>query len=240
MASDLANRRIEVELLDSLPADDPRAVGSRRDLTWINTLMFQAAIMARLLRAHMHKGQNRILEIGCGDGAFMLSVAQRLGKTWTDVDLVLLDQVDLITAKRRADFAALGWRIETVMSDVFAWVKRPDTGIFDVISANLFLHHFSNPDLQSLFAALHQRALVFIATEPRRNTVALGSTALLRAIGANDVTLHDAAASVRAGFKGAELSRLWPPGYTDQIDERGIGPFTHVFCVDNLPAGAAP
>jgi hypothetical protein len=63
---------------------------------------------------------------------------------------------------------------------------------------------------------------------------------LLRAIGANDVTLHDAAASVRAGFKGAELSRLWPTGYTDQIDERGIGPFTHVFCVDNLPAGAAP
>ena len=240
MAADLTNRQIEAEMLDSLPADDPHAIGSRRDLTWINTLMFQGAIMAGLLRAHMRKGQNRILEIGSGDGAFMLSVARRLGKTWTDVDLVLLDKVNLITPQRLADFAALGWHVETVINDVFAWVEKPDIGVFDVISANLFLHHFSDPDLQNLFTTLHRLAPVFVATEPRRNTIALGSTALLRAIGANDVTLHDAAASVRAGFRGAELSVLWPPGYTDQIDERGIGPFTHIFCVNNRPAGFSP
>lgn len=231
VTNDIDRRWIEPELLDILPPDDPRAIGSRRDLIWINALMFQRAIMSGLLKASVRKRPARILELGAGDGAFMLSVARRFARSWTDVDLVMLDQVNLISDKRRADFAALGWRVVTVTDDVFDWIARPRARAYDVVSANLFLHHFSDAELKVLFAALRWLAPVFIATEPSRNAIALKMCSLLRVIGVNEVTMHDAAASVRAGFAGNELSSLWPSDSGQQCEERRIGPFTHAFRV---------
>ena len=92
MANPLAERQLTPELLDSLSVDDPRAIASRRDLVWVNALMFQSTIMAGLFRQHLAPDRLRLLEIGAGDGAFMLSVAGRLGPDWTDVDLTLLDR----------------------------------------------------------------------------------------------------------------------------------------------------
>lgn len=231
LTNNLDRRRTEPELLDILPPEDPRAVGSRRDLAWINALMFQSTIMSGLLKANVRRSSKRILEIGSGDGAFMLSVARRLAGGWTDVDLVMLDQVNLVTDKRRADFAGLGWRVQTVTDDVFDWIERPGAGAYDVVMANLFLHHFSDENLRGLFAAIRQLTPVFLATEPSRNAIALRACSLLRVIGANKVTMHDAAASVRAGFAGNELSSLWPSDSRQQCEECRIGPFTHAFCV---------
>jgi len=237
--SGLDRRRIDPELLDSLPAHDPRAIGSRRDLVWINALMLQSTIMARLLKAAASGPPASILEIGAGDGTFMLSVARRLKKVWSDVDLVVVDLADLVTGRRREEFARLGWRVRTVEADIFDWIGQPSPAAFDVVVANLFLHHFSDARLKGLFRVLHELAPVFVATEPRRNAVALQACSLLRLIGANDVTLHDAAASVRAGFAGKELSSLWPSTSMRRCEEHEVGPFTHAFRVVNQPVEMA-
>jgi hypothetical protein len=231
MGEDLSLRRIEPEMLDSLSIHDPGAIRSRRDLIRINALMFHTSIMARLLKSHLHRPPTRILEIGAGDGTFMLAVARRLAKIWPNVELVLLDQADLVSNDRRDDFRKVGWQVETVTADIFKWIDSPQYAGYDAITANLFLHHFQQADLTRLFSALCGMSPVFLATEPRRNAIALGATRLLGAIGANHVTLHDAAASVRAGFSGNDLSRLWPTGDGVLIAERRIGPFTHVFTV---------
>jgi 2-polyprenyl-3-methyl-5-hydroxy-6-metoxy-1,4-benzoquinol methylase len=234
MISVLAQRLTQPELLDSLPVNDPRAIASRRDLVRVNAVMFQGVIMARLLQAHLQRKPLHILEIGAGDGSFMLSVARRLARQWNDVDLVMLDQADLITPARRAQFAALGWRVQTVTSDVFDWIDRPEIGGFDVVTANLFLHHFHETELRKLLAVLPRLTTLFVATEPRRSRVALWCTGWLRVIGANNVTLHDAAASVRAGFSSSELSQLWPRGTAMDLHERRIGPFTHIFLAGGI------
>ncbi|WP_245487835.1 hypothetical protein [Mesorhizobium sp. M4A.F.Ca.ET.022.05.2.1] len=78
----LAQRSLVPEILDGLAADDARALRSRRDLARINALMFQAPIMAMLLRKFLPKPPERILEIGAGDGTFMLKVARRLATDW--------------------------------------------------------------------------------------------------------------------------------------------------------------
>ena len=70
---------------------------------------------------------------------------------------------------------------------------------------------------------------MLLATEPRRGSFPLAAARLLWAIGANGVTRHDAAASVRAGFAGKELSALWPAGQGRPIEERRGGLFSHVF-----------
>jgi 2-polyprenyl-3-methyl-5-hydroxy-6-metoxy-1,4-benzoquinol methylase len=224
---DISLRRVEPEILDRLAADDPRAVRSRRDLVRINALMFQVPIMAGLLRKHVRAKPLRILEIGAGDGAFLLAVARRLAKHWPAVEVTLLDRIDLVSSARRDDFAKLGWRVETVKADIFEWLGHAGHKRFDAVVANLFLHHFDDAGLAELFSGLQRLAPVLLATEPRRGRFPLAATRLLWAIGANDVTRHDAAASVRAGFTGKELSALWRQG--KPIEERRGGLFSHVF-----------
>ncbi|HEV7718932.1 MAG TPA: methyltransferase domain-containing protein [Arsenicitalea sp.] len=229
MTAKLAQRSIVPELLDGLPEWDPSAVGSRRDLVWINALMFQSSIMTAQLKRNVSRPPHRILEMGCGDGTFMLAVAKRLARRWPDVELVLLDRADLVSRKVRDGFQRLGWNAEAITTDVFEWLRKSNIGRFDIITANLFLHHFTDEELATLLAVAQALAPVFVATEPQRSSLALGATRLLGAIGANKVTLHDAATSVRAGFAGNELSALWPKGTNDRLGERRIGPFTHVF-----------
>jgi SAM-dependent methyltransferase len=234
MSASLDRRRIVPELLDALAPDDAGAVGSRRDLAWINALILQSRIMAGLLRRHVSTPPGRILELGSGDGRFMLAVARRMGNAWRGADLVMVDQMDLLSESTRNEFSALGWRAEPVVSDIFEWISRSGDARFDVVCANLVLHHFSDDVLSGLFNSMQKLAPVFVATEPRRNVVALASCSLLKLIGVNEVTKHDAAASVRAGFAGNELTALWPANHEMRFEERRLGPFTHAFAARRI------
>jgi 2-polyprenyl-3-methyl-5-hydroxy-6-metoxy-1,4-benzoquinol methylase len=236
--SGLDHRRLAPEILDGLAAEDPRAIASRRDLRHINALMFQAPIMASLLRKFVPKPPGRILEIGAGDGSFMLAVARRMAKHWPEVELVMLDRVELVTAQLRNDFGALGWTIEGVAADVFDWAETTEGKPFDAITANLFLHHFDDAGLVRLFSLLMPKARLLLATEPRRAKPALAAARFLPAIGVNDVTRNDAAQSVRAGFRDSELSDLWRAADGRPIKERRAGLFSHIFVGANNDAGS--
>jgi SAM-dependent methyltransferase len=225
----LLARHLEPELLDVLPPTHPEATGSRRDLVRINALMFQPFIMRRLLARHLQQPPRRILEIGAGDGRFMLAIARRMARRWPNVELVLLDRAPVVSDALSGEFAELGWRAEAVVADVFDWAEKAGRERFDVVAANLFLHHFDDAALSRLFAAIAALTPLFAATDPWRAGFPLFATRLLPAIGANRVTLHDATASVRAGFSGSELAQLWPSGRGRVLEERRVGAFTHVF-----------
>jgi 2-polyprenyl-3-methyl-5-hydroxy-6-metoxy-1,4-benzoquinol methylase len=227
--SGLSHRRLAPEILDGLAADDPRAIASRRDLSRINRVMFQAKIMASLLSEFVPTPPRRILEIGAGDGRFMLAVARRMAGQWPGVEVLMLDRVSLITAELRSDFDRLGWRIEGITADVFDWADRTEGDQFDAITANLFLHHFDDAQLLHMFSRLMPRAPLFLAIEPWRAGLPLASTYLVWAIGANHVTRNDAPQSVRAGFRGSELSHLWEAANGKPIEERRVGLFSHCF-----------
>jgi hypothetical protein len=57
---------------------------------------------------------------------------------------------------------------------------------------------------------------------------------MLGLIGANAVTRHDAAVSVRAGFQGGELSALWPADPRWRLRECRAGLFSHLFLAQRL------
>ncbi|MDB5595580.1 MAG: class SAM-dependent methyltransferase [Hyphomicrobiales bacterium] len=221
-------RVVDPEWLDVLLPDDPRALKSRRDLALINRIMMQAGIMARLLRCVEGAAQPlRFLEIGSGDGGFMLSVARRLAQKMPDAEVLLLDRQDGVSVATMDAFAALGWRAQSVETDVFQFL-RASPERFDAISANLFLHHFEPQALTEMIALIAARTSLFAACEPRRDALGLAGSRMLWALGCNDVTRHDAVVSVRAGFAGNELSQLWPSdGWT--LSERRAGLFTHAF-----------
>jgi 2-polyprenyl-3-methyl-5-hydroxy-6-metoxy-1,4-benzoquinol methylase len=220
-------RRLEPEWLDHLPAEDPRAMRSRLDLKRVNRFMGNANRMAKALLAHAPSAPRTIIDLGSGDGQFMLAVARRLAPRWSGVTVVLLDQQNIVSQATRAGFAALGWRAEPTSADVFNFLAQAQAA--DIVTANLFLHHFADAELTRLLAQIANKATLMVACEPRRSKLVVEASRLLWMVGCNDVSVHDAVVSARAGFNGQELSALWPRDPQWQLQEHTAGLFSHRF-----------
>ena len=232
MSGGLSQRVVCAELLDALPPDAPEARASRRDLRRINGIMGQGRIMVRALRAYAPKAPQRIVEFGCGDGFATLVMARKMARDWPGAELTMVDLEPVVPDEVTAELAALGWAVNVVKADAFEWLAR-NSG-YDLALANLFLHHFETPRLKSLLVGIAASASTLVATEPHRTAFAHLAARSVRAIGANHVTRHDAAVSVRAGFRGDEMTSLWP-GTVHYEGRRG--PFTHVFAAGSEAAG---
>lgn len=215
-------RIVQSEILDALPPNDPRAIRSRRDLQRVNWWMHNHSIMANALKENVSGTPKQIVELGAGDGNFLLSVAQKLD--WQKTNAVLLDLQKNISSETLGAFSKIGWRAETVVADVFDWNGEAQTVI-----ANLFLHHFEDLKLKQLLQKIANRAELFVAVEPHRFAFPFLCGQLLRFIGCNSVTRHDAIVSVHAGFMRKEISEHWPDKTSWQLTERRAGLFSHLF-----------
>ena len=228
------HRVVELELLDNLPPRDLRAVGSRADLQRLNIIMGHAGILSRaffrnqLEATALRLRPLRLVELGAGDGTFLLRLAHFSAAIGLTAEATLLDRQNLVSTETRRAFAALNWAIESLTTDVFTWLKQSAPTV-DVMLANLFLHHFPDQFLRALLGLVAGRTNLFIACEPRRSLLALAASRSLRLIGCNEITQHDAVRSVRAGFLGRELSALWPADNQWQLSEQSAGLFSHCF-----------
>jgi hypothetical protein len=223
-------RRLQPEWLDQLPPDDPRALRARRDLQRLNVWMGNVGAMARALRrAFEGRPPRRLVDLGAGDGTFLLRVARRLAADWQGLEVESLDRQQLLQADTRGTMARLGWQVRTTRADVFDWLRRAAGAPSDAMLGNLFLHHFSHARLTDLLSAASRSARVFAALEPRRAPLPLACSRMLWLIRCGGVTRHDAPVSVRAGFAAHELSALWPAGPGWSLLERRTGLFGHLF-----------
>lgn len=230
-----APRRVEAELLDVLRPEDPQAVRSRKDLRRLNAWMLQSGTMARALRKHWGHGVPRTLaDLGAGDGTFMLGVAKQLAPDWPNLRIILHDRQNIVSGETCQAFRSLGWEVETVVADVFDFLEHSSD--VDVITANLFVHHFSHAPLTRLLEMSAQRTRLLVACEPRRAGLALIASRWLWAIGCNHVTRHDAAISVRAGFNDNQISELWPNTGKWELSEQPALLFTHCFAARRAEA----
>jgi Methyltransferase domain len=220
-------RLVQPEILDTLSPDDPRALRSRRDLRRVNSWMGNAGIMAKALKENSG-APKQITELGAGDGNFLLHVAQKTNLQY--VSATLLDLQRNVSAETLAAFAKLSWRAEAVVADVFDWPQIET----EIVIANLFIHHFEDVKLKELFCAIALRAKLFIAVEPHRFHFPLPCAQTLRLIGCGKITLHDAEASIAAGFVRKEISALWPDKQDWQLTERRAGLFSHLFVAQKI------
>jgi hypothetical protein len=238
----LASRVVVAEALDGMTEGDPAAQRSRRDLRRIHRAMRSRAIVGQALRdmLEMTDGARlpvrrplRVLELGAGDGTLMLGVARTLAAWRPAVELTLLDRQALVERSTIDGYAACGWTATPCVVDVLEWAVGAPHGEtatvrWDMIVANLFLHHFEGPQLDALLAAIEARTARFFASEPRRAALALVGSRLVGVLGANAVTRADAVLSVRAGFRGSELSALWPRHANGwRLHEYPAGLFSH-------------
>jgi hypothetical protein len=196
----------------------------------VNVLMGHARILSRLLRrAGAERRLDCLVDLGAGDGSFLLELVKRLAPKFPLRRIVLVDRQRLRHAAAVEEFKQLGCEAEIVAADVFEWLAGRNLADGVVMIANLFLHHFSGEQLQLLFRLVAAGCDLFAACEPRRSALPLLASRLLGLIGCNDVTRHDAVASVRAGFAGRELTALWPADSAWALREEEAGFFCHCF-----------
>jgi len=231
----LAKRQLRRELLDDLPAQAPEAVHSRADLRRINGLMRNAQWLAKASGELQLPPPDSLVELACGDGELILKLL-RLNQ-WRPKKLILLDQQPVVTAQTLAALREQAGVVEVVTADVFAWLAEKQNERVDLITTNLFLHHFTNEQLAVLLKLIAAKTKAFIACEPQRSGFALFNSRLIGLIGCNHVTRHDAVASVEAGFAGNELGKLWPLGDEWRLLESSAGLFSHRFAATRVRSG---
>jgi 2-polyprenyl-3-methyl-5-hydroxy-6-metoxy-1,4-benzoquinol methylase len=183
-------RTLQAELLDSLAPDDPAARASRRDLRVINRVLGNHRWFVRALRRHVRPGE-RVLEIGAGAGELCREL---VAQGW---------QVDgLDRAPRPAGWpAGRTWH----QVDLRAFDGYGD---YDVVVANLILHHLTDAELAALGRRWARGPRVIVACEPARLRRSQSLFAALSPVfGAHAVTRHDGRVSIAAGFVADELTR---------------------------------
>lgn len=238
-------RKVSAETLDHLKEVDPRAMRSRRDLQRVHRVMGTRSIVCNALKQlvpHLPSSRLRVLELGAGDGTLMLSVARALGPAWPEVDLTLLDRQQLVASKTVEAYEKANWKVDIKVEDVTDWVENSDCARhdqeperWDLIVVNLFLHHFEGVFLLNLLNAIARSCSRFLACEPHRSYIALAGSHLIGAIGANAVTREDAVLSVHAGFRDAEITKLWvQTGHRWSMSEYSAGFFSHCFSAHRL------
>jgi len=135
------------------------------------------------------------VELGPGQGALARCFHQRNPshqRSYTGVDLAP---------------APTGW------PDAYRWRRLdacslPDFNAANVLIGNFILHQFSGPQLAKLGEKMRESPLRLLAfNEPARSPLHQWQFRLLWPV-INDVSRHDGAVSIRAGFRGNELPAL--------------------------------
>jgi len=219
-------RRVQPELLDSLPPDHPDALHNRRDLRFFNAVMGNFRWFARTLREHLRPG-DRLLELGAGEG----DLGKRLGRD--DLRVVLsapakTDDPEVVPPEnnhprqnggnripmQNCRYTGLDlWPRPANWPEAWGWRREdlttfPDYGQFDVILGNLILHQFEDAVLAALGRRWREHARLLVFCEPVRRPLHLRQLPLARLAGINHVSRHDARVSIEGGFSDAELPRL--------------------------------
>ena len=191
----LRQRIVEPEWWYHWPPEDPAARRSRADLRRINAVMGNERRILRILARHPEAVREGVWEWGGGDG----NLAARIARWQPQVRVTVCD-----LAPRPAGLAGEEWaRIEWRQGDLFGQ-EVPERG--GVLLANLFLHHFEEPELRRLGGWCGAfRLLVF--NEPDRSPLAARFGALCHPL-LHPVTRHDMQVSIRAGFRAGEMAGL--------------------------------
>lgn len=187
--AELIERSVIPEILDHLPADDPEAMRSRRDLRRINFLMGNERWVCRTVEKFHTVARKGIVEIGAGDGL----LCGKLARIFPKAEVAAYDLAP------RPD--GLVERVVWHRGDLFQ-TSAPTTG--GVLVANLFLHHFEEEPLARL-GRWAEGFEVMVISEPDRARLPHVLGGLLHPW-INRVTKHDMHVSITAGFSTGEIT----------------------------------
>jgi 2-polyprenyl-3-methyl-5-hydroxy-6-metoxy-1,4-benzoquinol methylase len=184
---------------------EPALNGLRR----LNTLSFAHPLLWSVLRdeARVLRRPVRVLDLACAGGDFLFDAAARAQKEGIVLDLHGCDinPASIELAQRRA--ASQARRCAFFVHDA---IQCTLPGEYDIVTANLFLHHLTDEHAVLVLRRMAEAATrLVIVNDLVRSRVNLGMVALASRLVTRSPVVHtDAVLSVRAAFTKPELLSL--------------------------------
>jgi 2-polyprenyl-3-methyl-5-hydroxy-6-metoxy-1,4-benzoquinol methylase len=150
----------------------------------------------------------RVLDIACGGGHVLVSLARRAARERIDADWTGWDVNP--TAVEYARTLAERAGVKTVRFDSGNGLRDALPAGVDVLVCTLFLHHLEEPDAVALLRRMRDAARRAVVVSDLRRT-ALGAVftwAGCRLLSRSDVFLEDGMRSIAAAFTTEEARRL--------------------------------
>lgn len=206
---DLDQRSEALELMDDLSIGGPELSQAlaqlRRINQWLGAAWPTLEGVNRLWRQAGRPGRLSVLDVGAGSGDINRRLLAWAGRNRIDLTLTLMD-IHPDTCAVAGDYYRAEPQVRVLQGDIF----EPAAGQVDIVTASLFVHHFSRAQLSAVFLAMLDRArLGVVVNDLHRHWLAWAGIRLLtQLLSRNRMIRHDAPLSVRRGFRAAELEEL--------------------------------
>lgn len=197
------------EKMDDLCLGERELKEALADIRRVNRLLGGDAASLSGLRPHLAKTGPRplkVVDLGCGDGAFLRVLASRCRSLDIKAELIGWDMNPKslqLARNASASFPEIRYECRNVLD-------FPTLPVNSHVVCNLFLHHFSDQDIARLITNwIEQKSPSILINDLHRHPLAYY---LFRLFGAifmkSGVARHDGAASIRRGFRKSDLRRL--------------------------------
>ncbi|NJK80273.1 MAG: methyltransferase domain-containing protein [Chloroflexaceae bacterium] len=213
---DFTKRSEAAELMDDYSIGGHELTEALAQLRRINLLLGAAfPLLEGVMYWWRQAGQPScltILDVGAGSGDLNHLLLRWATLRRVHLRITLLD-IHPDTCAVAAAYYHDEPRIQVQQGDVFTLPPQ----CADIVTASLFTHHFPDPQLPAVVAALTRAARVgVVINDLERHPVAWASIWLLtRLFSRNRMICHDAPLSVRRGFRRPDFERLRAyPGLT--------------------------
>lgn len=212
MASKLQSRSNEVELMDDLGSSGAIIEQALRELELINKLLGGNHVTLDGLKKLLARSSDlpavlTIVDLGCGGGDMLKLIAKWGRKRGQKMKLIGIDANPHIVEFARQntrDYPEISYNSIDIFSDAFRTLN------FDVATATLFTHHFSDQQLVKLFKQLRQQAQIgIVINDLHRHKIAYYSIKFLTAVfSKSPMVRNDAAVSVSRAFVKTDIQKI--------------------------------
>jgi len=173
---------------------------------WLGGHQVVLDALDRVLRKHLSLPL-RIVDVGCGGGDTLQSIARWARRKHIPMELVGVDANAFMIAyarQRSLAYPEISFMQHDVFSDSFACRQ------YDVVVCSLFCHHFTNRQLVCMFRQLYRQAkLAVIINDLHRHWLAYYAIKYITAAFSRSYLVkHDAPLSVWRAFRRGELEEL--------------------------------
>ena len=219
----LTTRATTPELMDDLTLATDELRQNLDELetinTWLGGYRPVLAALARLRKKFPAGRPLRLADLGSGGGDTLRHVARWARHQGVPLSAEGIDANDFMLAYAAAKsqmYPEISYRQLDIFAPEFA--ARP----YDVLTASLFCHHFTDAELVPLLRGWHQQAgLAVVINDLHRHPLAYYSIKYLtKLLGGSRLVQHDAPLSVARAFSRADWVRLLAAAGISRYDLR--------------------
>lgn len=203
-------RSHEKEIMDDLEMDDPILLSTLDNISKINQKLGGNKVtidgVLELIHSNKssHKSAIKILDVGCGNGAILRSIALACKSENIEVKLIGIDanQTTINYAiEQSKGFSNISYLKQDVFSNAIQEID------FDIATATLFLHHFNDKEIEKILQNLCSNATYgLVINDLHRSKLAYFLFKSISLFIKNKMVKNDGAISILRAFKRKDLS----------------------------------